>query len=57
MGRFFGEYLALSSWWSSLAAKIFVSSIMELVEDIAKDKNREMIPKTLGVPSIFLYIS
>ena len=40
LGRFIGEDLDLSSWWSSLAGKLTVSGRMYLVADMATDANR-----------------
>ena len=40
LGRFSGEELGLSSWWSSLSAKNYVSRITALVVDIATDAKR-----------------
>ena len=57
LGRSSVEELALSSWWSSLAAKLTVSSRMELVSDTAADTKRKMRANTLGVPFSFLSLS
>ena len=53
--RLSGEYLALSSWWSKLTEKLTVSGRMYLLSDMATGAKREIRPKTLGVPSLFLY--
>ena len=50
LGRLSGEDLALSSWWSSLAAKFAISGRMDLVEVMATDAKRAMIPKFFGMP-------
>ena len=57
LGRFSGDYLALSSWWITLAEKLAVSGKMDLVEDIATDANRERRSKTLGIPSLIFSLS
>ena len=57
LGRFYGDDLNFSSWWSSFAAKLTVYGIMDLVEDMDTDAKREISPTTLGVPSISLSIS
>ena len=49
------ENLDLSSWWSSLAAKLAVSGRMELVIDMATDAKREIMPNTFGMEFHFLY--
>ena len=57
LGRFSGEDLDLSSWWSSLAVKLDVSGIMNLVEDMATDAKREMRPNNFGMlffPLVFI---
>ena len=46
---FYGEDLALSSWWSSLAGKISVYGIMDLVEDTATDAKRVIGTSTFGM--------
>ena len=56
LGKISGYDLALSSWWSSLAAKLTVSVRMDLVEDMNTDKNSLMIPNTLGMPFTLLYL-
>ena len=50
LGIFSLEGLALSSWWSSLAAKIAVSVIMYLVADMNTDAKKVMIPNTFDMP-------
>ena len=57
LGIFSGEYLALSSWWITLAEKLAVSGKMDLVEDIATYANRERRSKTLGIPSLIFSLS
>ena len=46
---FYGEDLALSSWWSSLAGKISVYGIMDLVEDTATYAKRVIGTSTFGM--------
>ena len=55
--RLYGEDLALSSWWSSLAEKLDVSRRMDLVEYMATYAKREMSSNTLGMPFTYLYLS
>ena len=50
LGRFYGEYLALSSWWIRLTSKISVSVRMYLVADIATDAKIFMSPNTFVIP-------
>ena len=50
LGRFSGDYLALSSWWIILSEKLVVSVRMELVTDMSTDVKRQMRPNTFGVP-------
>ena len=57
LGRFYGDYLAISLWWSSWAAKIAVYVRMYLVTDMDTDAKRTMRSRTLGVTFIFLYFS
>ena len=57
LGRLYGYYLALSSWWRILAAKLAVSGRMDLVEKMTTDAEREMRPNTFGMPFSFLYCS
>ena len=57
LGRFSGEYLDISSWWSSLHVKLSVSVIMRLVEDMATDAKRASRPNTLGLTSLLLSLS
>ena len=40
LGRFFVEYLDLSSWWSRFSAKLAVYAIMDLVVDMYIYTNR-----------------
>ena len=54
LGRFSGEDLDLSSWWSSLAVKLAVSGRMNLVADMATDAKREMRPNTFGMTFFLL---
>ena len=49
LGRLYGEDLPLSSCWRSLAAKLTVSLIMDLVADMATCVKRAMSPNTLGM--------
>ena len=55
--RFSGYELSLSSWWSSLAAKIYVYGIMDLVADMATDSKRSTRPNNLGILSLLLSFS
>ena len=55
LGILSGEYLSLSLWCSSLAAKLAVSG--DLVADMDTYVKREMRPNTVGMPFIFLYFS
>ena len=57
LGRFSGEYLALSSWCSSLAAKLSVYGRMELVSDMVTDEKRKIRTNNLGMIFPFLSIS
>ena len=54
--RFYEENSALYLAWSRLAAKISVSGIMDLLEDIATYVKREMRLNTLGMAFLFLSI-
>ena len=57
LGRLSGEDLDISSWWISLAKKIAVSGRINLVTYMNTDATRVMKPKTLGMKSLFLYLS
>ena len=57
LGRFSGENLTISSWWSSLSEKLAVSGRMDFVTDIVTDTKREMKQKNLGMPFPFLSLS
>ena len=50
LGILSGEYLDLSSWWITLAAKLSASGRMYLVVDMATYANMEMRPNTFGMP-------
>ena len=55
--RLSGEDLDFYSWWIRLSEKLAFSGRMYLVTDMAKDTKREIRPNTLGLPSLFLYLS
>ena len=57
LGRFSGEDLALSSWWSSLATKLAVSGIMDLVVDMEIYVKRPMRPNNLVLPFHLFFLS
>ena len=57
LGRFSGEDLAFSSWWSSLSGKTSVSRRMDRLIDMATDAKRAMRPKTLVIPPLLLSLS
>ena len=56
LGRFSREELCLYSWWSTLAAKIGVSVIMDLVSDMFIDVKRAVRLNTFVMPFYFLYL-
>ena len=56
LGRLYREDLDISSWWSSLSKKLTVSGRMDLVLYMDTGVKREMRPKTLEFPYLFLYI-
>ena len=45
-----GDHLTLYSWWISLDKKLTVYGRMDLVEVMATDAKRAMIPKFFGMP-------
>ena len=57
LGIFYGEDLAISSWWGSLAAKIAVSGIMDLVAEMATYAKSSMRPNTFVMPFFLLSLS
>ena len=57
LGRLYGYYLALSSRWRILAAKLAVSSSMDLLVDMTTDAKREIKKNTFGMPFTFLHFS
>ena len=57
LGRFSVEELALSSWWSILAEKLYVYGIMYLVAYMAKDVNRAMRQNIFGMTFHLLSLS
>ena len=53
LGRLYGEYLALFSCWSNLAAKLAVSGRMDLVTVMSTDAKRAVSPNIFGMPILF----
>ena len=57
LGGLSGDDLGISSWWSSLAVKLYVSRRMDLVASMATYAKKSMSPNTLGIPFTFFSIS
>ena len=57
LGGFFVEELDILSWYSSLDTKLAISGVMELVEEMDTDANREIITMGLSVTYLFLSLS
>ena len=57
LSRFSEEDLSFSSWWSRLSEKLVVSGIIGLVAGMGTYLKSAMRPKTLGIPTIYLYFS